>query len=247
MKTSQVPSNSMLRPKQAPSTSLLQRLSDTDESALREMGRFKKLARDSFIFRAGDLCRNVYILIKGRAKIYEQSLHGKEVIMWFCFSGELFGLSEVWTGSKRNISAQACSDIEMIVIERARFREFLHLHPKVALDVIDILAGRMRVLGDMMLDLTSTDVNARLTKLLARLFQRYGRERDGRICIDIPITHQEIGDMIGCCRQTVTTALGQLRTTCGLQTGVRMLFMEVASADEAVERLIGSSMDAKSG
>ena len=159
----------------------------------------------------------------------------------------MFGLSEVWTGSKRDISAQACSEVEMIVIERARFREFLHLHPKVALDVIDILAGRMRVLGDMMLDLTSTDVNARLIKLLARLFQRYGREREGRIYIDIPITHQEIGDMIGCCRQTVTTELGQLRIRCGLQTGIRTLFMEVASADDEAERLITSGLVAQPG
>ena len=242
MKTSQVPPHSMHRLKQAPSTNLLQRLSEADKSALQEIGHIKKLVQDSLIFQAGDPCRNVYLLIKGRAKIYELSPQGKEVIMWFCFSGEMFGLSEVWTGSKRDISAQACSEIEMIVIERARFREFLHSHPNVALDVIDILSGRMRVLGDMMLDLISTDVNARLIKLLARLFQRYGRERDGRIYIDIPITHQEIGDMIGCCRQTVTTALGQLRTKCGLQTKIRTLSMEVASADEAAERLITNGL-----
>ena len=71
----------MHRLKQAPSTNLLQRLSDDDKSALEEIGHIKKIAQDSLIFQAGDPCRNVYLLIKGRAKIYELSPQGKEVIM----------------------------------------------------------------------------------------------------------------------------------------------------------------------
>lgn len=228
---------------QSPSTNLLESLSNRDREALLSIGKVSKVAKNELIFQAGAPSDYVYIIISGRAKIYELSPQGKEVIMWFCFSGELFGLAEVSTGADRNVYAQACSPVELVKFDRVRFRQFLADNSSMALQVIDILSGRLRVLGDTLLNLTCTDVSARLTKLLARLFQRYGRERDGHIYIDIPITHQEMADMIGCCRQTVTTTLSELRDRHGLQSGRRMLYLQADSPLDAAERLARDLVD----
>ncbi len=197
-----------------------------------------RLEKNALIFRAGTPSDYVYVILNGRAKIYELSPQGKEVIMWFCFSGELFGLAEVWRGTHRDVYAQACSPVELVRFERAQFQQHLVNHPVLAMQVIDILSERLRILGEMLLNLTSSDVTLRLVKLLVRLFQRYGRCRDGRIYIDIPLTHQEMADMIGCCRQTVTSTLGTLKRTQGLNSDRRMLYLNAPSPEAAAKRLI---------
>lgn len=223
---------------QFPSTNLLESLPSVERDALLGIGTPRKVEKNAMIFRAGTPSEYVYVILQGRAKIYELSPQGKEVIMWFCFSGELFGLAEVWRGTHRDVYAQACSGVELVRFDRLRFRQHLLDHPVMAMQVIDILSGRLRVLGDMLLNLTSTDVTVRLVKLLARLFQRYGRNRHGRVYIDIPLTHQEMADMIGCCRQTVTSTLSVLKRTHGLHSEKRMLFMEATSSDDAARELV---------
>lgn len=230
-------------PHPLPSTNLLQTLSADDREQLFGIGTVAWVEKNSLIFQAGAPSEYVYIILSGRAKIYELSPQGKEVIMWFCFSGELFGLAEVWRGTHRDVYAQACSTVELVRIDHKRFRQYLMDNPSMAMQVIDILSGRLRVLGDMLLNLTSTDVTARLVKLLARLFQRYGQRRDGGIYIDIPLTHQEMADMIGCCRQTVTSTLGTLKRTHGLRSDRRMLYLEAASPQAAAEALAKLGMD----
>ena len=226
-----------------PSTNLLQSLSSTDRAQLLSIGTVDRVEKNALIFHAGAPSEYVYIILNGQAKIYELSPQGKEVIMWFCFSGELFGLAEVWRGTHRDVYAQACSTVDLIKLNRKRFRQYLMDDPAMAMRVIDILSGRLRILGDMLLNLTSNDVTARLVKLLARLFQRYGRSRDGRIYIDIPLTHQEMADMIGCCRQTVTSTLGDLKRTHGLRSDRRMLYMEAESSQVAAETLAKLGID----
>ncbi len=230
-------------PYSLPSTNLLQNLSPTDREQLLSIGTVARVEKNSLIFHAGEPSEYVYIILNGQAKIYELSPQGKEVIMWFCFSGELFGLAEVWRGTHRDVYAQACSTVNLIKLNRKRFRQYLIDDPAMAMRVIDILSERLRILGDMLLNLTSNDVTARLVKLLARLFQRYGRSRDGRIYIDIPLTHQEMADMIGCCRQTVTSTLGVLKRTHGLRSERRMLYMEAESSQIAAQTLAKLSID----
>ena len=226
-----------------PSTNLLASLSPRDRADLFTIGSLVKFEKNALIFREGAPSTYVYVILEGRAKIYELSPQGKEVIMWFCFSGELFGLAEMWRETQRDVYAQACSPVELIRFDRRRFRQYIKGHPVIAMQVIDILAGRLRILSDMLLGLTATNVKVRLIKLLARLFQHYGRHRGGRIYIDIPLTHQEMADMIGCCRQTVTSTLGVLRRTHGLGSEQRMLYVRGKSPRQAAESLAKLGMD----
>ena len=75
--------------------------------------------------------------------------------------------------------AQACADSGVITIDHRTFRAFLRDRPDTAMLVIDILASRLRVLGDMLIDLSADDAHSRLMKLLARLGARHGKQRQG--------------------------------------------------------------------
>ena len=129
---------------------------------LLSIGTTSRYPKGTFIFCAGEAGQHVFFLHKGRIKISNLSPAGHEVILWFCFSCEMFGLSEITRGNDRAVSAQACEDSEVTSIPRELFNTFLIHHPKVAFLIMQILSCRMRVLGDMLVNLVSDNVNTRL-------------------------------------------------------------------------------------
>jgi len=195
-----------------PPFEFLSELSGPDSDRLLALARTRHYRRHEYVFRCGGPGNNVYMLRKGRVKICQISPVGREMIQWFCFPGEVFGLAEVPRGGPREVFAEACTDTEVLSVSREDFRGFLATSPAAAMLVIDLLACRLRALGDMLNNLTSDDVSSRVIKLLTRLSARYGRRTaDTGILLDIHLTHQEMADMIGTCRQTVTSELGKLR------------------------------------
>lgn len=186
-------------------------LSPTDWQALRACGQPLPVKRGEVLFAAGGTGNHVYIVERGRVKIFQLSAKGKETLLWFCALGEIFGVSELCTGSARQVYAQASEDTLLIGIERDRFKDFLASRPAMSLRVIDILAQRLRHLSHTVERLATTDVRERLQRLLVQLGERYGRRKDNGVCIDIGITHQEMADMIGTTRQSVTSILSELK------------------------------------
>lgn len=201
-------------------------ISTEEQIQLFKIGKKCRFEKDGMVFQAGSASDDVYILLDGRVKIFELSADGKEVILWFCFTGELFGLAEVLCREHREVNAQACSTVELLTIKHADFQHFLLAHPSAALRVIELLSGRLRELGDMLLNLASDDVSSRVMKLITRLAARYGRAHGDGVYLDIPLTHQEMADMIGTSRQTVTTVLGGLKKKGILRTEQRTIFIQ---------------------
>ena len=193
-----------------PQIDLLASLPETDRAQLLLIGQTHRFKKSEFVFRAGDATHHVYLLLRGRVKIYQPSTVGKEVILWFCFGGELFGLAEAARGGERVVSAQACDDTEILCIRQEQFTTFLAQHPRTALMIVQVLSCRLRVLGDVVINLISDDVHTRVMKMLLQLGSRCGSPEGQGLRLNITLTHQEIADMIGTTRQTVTTTLGQL-------------------------------------
>ena len=219
-------------------TNLLQKISDAQRVDLLAIGKCVDVKKSDFIFHAGKAVDHVYILLSGRVKIYKLSLQGKQFVMWFCFPGELFGLANSEFGLDHDVYAHACSQVELVQFDRARFLQYLQGNPDVSLKVIDVLSYRMRLLGDMLMSFSSADVSSRLLKLLIRLFQCYGQVQGCRIYINMPLTHQEMADMIGCCRQTATMALNELKQLCGLGVAKKRLYLEIPSPDQVAQTLM---------
>jgi len=192
-------------------TDFLARLSSADARDLVQAGQRKLFAKNEFIFKAGAPGRNVYFLQRGRVKICQPAQEGKDVMLWFCFAGEMFGMAEVAQGGERFVHAQACEASEVLVLSQSELTAYLQTHPAAALLIMQVLAGRLRALGDVIVNLINDDAQTRIIKLILRLATRYGMRVDQDIHLNIQLTHQEIADMVGTTRQTVTSVLSQLQ------------------------------------
>lgn len=192
-------------------TDFLSRLSKTDAEDLARASQHRRFAKNEYIFKAGDPGRNVYFLQQGRVKIYQPAPEGKDVILWFCFPGDMFGMAEVARGGGRVVHAQACEATEVLVLSQNELTEYLQTHSAAAMLIMQVLSGRLRALGDVVVNLINDDAQTRIIKLILRLATRYGVRVGQDIHLSIQLTHQEIADMVGATRQTVTSVLSQLQ------------------------------------
>ena len=188
------------------------RLAPPDRADLLQLAARRALTRGELVFKAGSAGDYVYFLESGRVKIYHLSPSGKEILLWFCIPGEIFGLAEVCHGGGRQVYAETCEPSQVLSVRQDDFQKFLATHPPAALLVNDVLACRLRNLGNIIQSLVASDVNERVAQLLVRLAATHGQKtQNGDIALDIRLTHQEMANMIGTTRQSVTSALNRLR------------------------------------
>ncbi len=201
-------------------------LSRHQQYHLLELAAKRPFLRDELIDQLGGHSDSVYIVANGRVKIFELNADGKQIILWFCGAGELFGFSETLVPStfpSHQINAQAYGQGELLVIKKTDFERFITDNPTTVLPVVRLLGFRLREIMDVLMDVTSSDVTSRVIRLLYRLGAMYGQNTGRGLRIELPITHQEMADMIGASRQTVTTVLGDLKRKGVIETVHRMI------------------------
>ena len=190
---------------------VLEQLSAADLAALDKTGSTRRLAKGDYVFRPGENANGVYFLKNGKIKVSQPVSSGKEVILWFCFGGDIFGLAEAAQHGEREVSARACEDSEILSIAQPRFHEFLFAHPTVMFLLLQVMASRLRCLSETLANVAGEQVHTRLARLMLWLCARYGRREGASVVMNVHLTHQEIADMIGATRQTVTTLMGDWR------------------------------------
>ena len=136
---------------------------------------------------------------------------GKEVILWFCFDGDIFGLAESMQAGEREVNAQACSQSEVLSIAWGDFKSFLFKHPQVMFLLLQVMTSRLRCLSETLANVAGESVSKRFARLLFWLCTRYGRSEDAGMVMNVQLTHQGIADMIGTTRQTVTSLMNDFR------------------------------------
>jgi CRP/FNR family transcriptional regulator len=178
---------------------------------LAALGPVRECRKGELIYQAGDPATHVFLLERGRAKIFHIGTNGKELLLWFCSAGDVFGLCETLSDTRRTTYVQACTPSRVVAIPRARFLDCMRGNPDLALHVTHVLASRLRHVGQRKTRVVACDVHERVLSLLAGLAERYGVRDEQGLRIALRITHQEMANMIGTTRQSVTSALNELR------------------------------------
>ena len=197
---------------------VLEQLTPGQLLALNQAGTIRTLNKGDFVFRTGEHASGVYFLKSGKIKISQPVSNGKEVILWFCFGGDIFGLAEAAQHGEREVSAQACEHCEILSIPQTRFNAYLFEHPQVMYLLLQVMSSRLRCLSETLANVAGEPVQTRLARLMFWLCARYGRREGDSVVMNIHITHQEIADMIGATRQTVTTIMGDFKRKHMLET-----------------------------
>jgi len=174
-----------------------------------ELAELSKLAIErsfkpgEFVFWEGDAPNYFYVVIEGKIKVLKYSSSGKEFIIAFFGSGEMFGEVAVLESKPYPASAQTVADTKILGIKKEDFLSFLATRPQVALGIINVLGGRLREAQGRLKDLAGERVEQRLAMTLLMLSSKLGTT--------LPFTRQEIADMAGTTTETVIRVTSQLK------------------------------------
>jgi len=190
---------------------LFEGISSSAMQAMEKITRMEEVKKRQPLYLPGDPSSSVYLLKKGRVKIANSAPSGKEVTFEILEPGEVFGELEVLEDTPRSTSAEALDDTLICVIPRKDFDQYLAMHPHVTVKLTKLIGLRLRKIQSRVEDLVFRDVPARLAHLLLELRKTDGVIDEQGIRLRAKLTHQEMANLIGCSRETVSTIMGQFR------------------------------------
>lgn len=153
------------------------------------------------LFAAGQPPERVYLVLKGRVKLFQIAENGKEVIVDFIGRGGLVGDHSIVENGERTASAQALEDTVCLAISWEDFLHVLQQSPRLGVAMMELMARRLAALQRALMAVVSKPVAARLADFLI--------ERADDTVIQLGLTHQEIANSIGATRETVTALLSR--------------------------------------
>jgi len=167
--------------------------------------------KGAVIFFEGDEGEDVFFIRSGAVQIY--TFDGtKKVILAYLGEGEYFGeMAMIKPGARRSASAEAAQLTKVYALKRSAFERLILDHPRLAFYLLDDTMERLRRANQQIYDLTFLNVRTRIMKRLLRLAQEHGTKTPDGLLIGIKVTHQQMAEMVGAVRETVTKVFAELQ------------------------------------
>jgi CRP/FNR family cyclic AMP-dependent transcriptional regulator len=151
----------------------------------------------------------MYVIREGRVKVTKASDDGREKIMNFLEAGSFFGDMALLANDVRSASVKTLESARLLALSRRDFIDLLRQSPDLAMAVIEELTNRLRETNEQASSLSFQGVKQRTRGLFERIAQPGAEPSSARRTP--ALTHQQIADMIGTSRETVTRAIKQLK------------------------------------
>ncbi|MCA9673195.1 MAG: Crp/Fnr family transcriptional regulator [Myxococcales bacterium] len=184
-----------------------------DETVLGDLARrmsVKRWTAGAIIVGQHEMDQALYIVYGGRAKVSLFGENGREITLATLRTGDFFGELSLIDSKPRAANVVAADDAILLVLDREAFLDHLEMHPRTMRALLESMASRVRSSADIIANLALHDVNSRLTRTLITLAEEVGEESEDGILIRYRPTQQDLANMVGTCRETVSRALSAM-------------------------------------
>src|SRR4051812_6284623 len=188
---------------------------DLDTAALQAFETIKYATaypKGAVLFVEGQAPRGIFVLCKGRVKLSICATDGKTLILKIAEPGEVLGLSATVSGKPYELTAETIDPCQVNFVKREDFLRFLKEHSDACFKVAEQLSDKynnacheVRSLG------LSHSAGEKLAKLLLEWSARSGESNKTEPRVRLSLTHEEIAQMIGTSRETVTRLFAELK------------------------------------
>ena len=183
----------------SPSAVQLQGIEDSFVRELASLGRVRTYPKNSVFITEGDSSDSLFVVLKGKVKVFVSDNEGHEMILDTHGPGEYVGEMAL-DGNPRSASVMTLEPTTFSVVARDPIREAIRRNPDFALDMISKIIDRARLATNSVKHLALLDVYGRVARLLLEM----AVEKDGRLQFPEKITQQEIAERVGASRDMVS-------------------------------------------
>jgi CRP/FNR family cyclic AMP-dependent transcriptional regulator len=173
-------------------------------------GRKLTYKKGEYIIRPGEAPSAVFFIESGLVKAYNISKYGEENLLIIRKEQEVFPLIWALTGQEREIIYQAMDVSVLWRISQEAYLTFLNSHPSALPPILDMVTEMYRIHSERILNLEYRSVRERLVSFLLTSCERFGKETDEGIIIEVPLRHQDIASSINSSRETASREIAVL-------------------------------------
>lgn len=191
---------------------LFESLDNAEIDALSELTFTRTFNKETVIILAEEEGDTLFIIKDGQVKVSIVSEEGREVILSLLGGGAVFGELSLLDGKPRSANVVATEDTELLMLRRTDFIQLIYKTPQIATVLLAELASRLRKTDRQIEGLALLDVTSRISETLLQLASEQGSESEDGVVIRNRPTHQELANMSGTTRETVSRVLKRLES-----------------------------------
>jgi CRP/FNR family cyclic AMP-dependent transcriptional regulator len=223
-------------------TEILETLSKEDLEELARRNQDVTLEEGALLFTPGEADTKLFMIKRGRLRLYKIGPRGEEITLTFLDAGDIFGEMALTAQRLGDVYAQAAEPSLLIALTRESLEDLILDKPEVGLRLIKQLSERVLLLEDRLRDVTFKEVPARLASIILHLVESEGVKTGEDYEIPRHYTHDLLGSMIGANRVSVTKAFRTLRAAGAVELKDRKIHVEDL---QALGRMAGEERRAR--
>ncbi len=190
------------------------------------------------VVRQGDEASCFGVLFSGRVKMVQVTPDGHQVLVRYLVAGQEFGLLAVLPGTAYPVTIEAVEECQVLYWTGPALADAFVRHPQVALNALRIMVIRNQELQARYRELVTDRVEQRLARALVRLASIAGAPDDQGTLISLPLSREDLAEMIGTTLYTVSRTLSQWEQVGIVATGRERIVVCMAAE---LERIAGAS------
>ncbi|GEM_PF-2313252 len=167
----------------------------------------QRFQKKEYIYLPYDATEQIYFIKHGNVEIGYLDESGKELSIDILTQGDVFG--PILNKSLSSGFARAVNTTMLAILNKDDFEEFLEKFPRFSYKILKMMSMRINSLETKLQNLVFSDVRTRICKLLFSLYEKSGDKRTGQI--RIPLTHQDIANLVASSRETASLHLSELK------------------------------------
>jgi CRP-like cAMP-binding protein len=185
----------------------------------------RHLEHGEMFFTPEERSERLFLLQKGKIRIFRTTPDGREFTLAMVESGTVFGEMALTAQRLEGAYAQAMEPSEVSTMAREDLERLILEKPEVGLKIMHILSERLRRYETRLEDVTMKDVHSRLASIIVMLVESEGVRTGTGYRIPAHYTHERLGTMIGASREAVTRAFGELQDEGVVELRRRLIYV----------------------
>ena len=192
------------------SVSIFWDLNENDLGHIADKMVAKHFENGNYIFLEDSDGEQCFFVLEGSVKVTRLSKDGREVILAMLNEGDFFGEMSLLDGESRSANVIALEKTKVLTLDRNDFIEVVNDYPQIAVQLLKELARRLRKSDRQIASLSLSDAEKRIALCIIRFADEQGVIQNGKVSIPKTPIQQDIANMAGTSRETVSRALGLL-------------------------------------
>lgn len=185
--------------------------SDVSIDALFSEGASRRYEHGAVLSDPDARPERTFYCASGTIKVTKLLASGREILITILQPGSLWSDRAVLNGYWREVFIEAMEPSDIFAIENAAFETYLRTRPERLTSFMQRISEQVSDALTLLDDFRGRDVASRLARVLVKFSQQYGVQTDSGVRIDLPVTHQDLANMIGTARETVSRNMARFR------------------------------------